>query len=809
MPRGSADNPPIPSKAVPQANSLAKLRRLVELVAAGVTASPELQQGIALSPRHLGYYLLAAQTLDWVATGTESVRRVTDLIVTTRGRRLLATTQDSLAEAVAVANAIEDSAGIRGAVGSYLTEYGIGVDDLAGRIARRAGLSPATAHRRAGCLVAWRSQLEARGWHSDAPGAEPVADAAPESDPPAPESDPPALESDPPGPESGPPAPESGPPAPESGPRPFLSEPSGTEHSSTMKNRVHEPGQSTREKSANAPAGHAPPNDAPPADAPPADAPPSDASPSDASPANPPPNDAQPAPVILQPQPAFKYVTGDHAPIYRAIVQVFFAAKQRYVIELRPADVEREIVAGGFHAPLADTDALNYHLDKLVEWGNLSAAHDTAAVATIEDFHKKSFVYHLTAVGEAAHRAVLHVEATVGRSGSLQSNMLLEIRDSLRALAALGQQGAPDPERTLRSMHALFSAFDTLTGEAAHFIGEVSESFAADRIEEELFVLRKQALVTYISRFVDHLRKLAGEIAAGVRAVEAGGVERLLAAAATSADLPPPLGHEDPRAVWLDTQRHRWAGMKGWFCAVGGLEPTVERLAAVAVEAILGLTRALGRLNSQRTQPVDRQADYLTLARWFSACGTNREAHKLYEAAFGLYGVRHFHIAEEDPDLARPGESWWQTAPVTVPTSLRARGRLSRAGRPAAAPDHGAGRAWIAQRQRREREQLASAQRRFAGKGEMCLSDLAEISSAELDLLLALLDEALASPRRADGSRITRTADGRLTVVLRPPDDPEAWTELSTPRGRLRCRDYRIEVREGAGTRSAPKEVAS
>jgi uncharacterized protein (TIGR02677 family) len=241
--------------------------------------------------------------------------------------------------------------------------------------------------------------------------------------------------------------------------------------------------------------------------------------------------------------------------------------------------------------------------------------------------------------------------------------------------------------------------------------------------------------------------------------------------------------------------------MRGWFCASGGIEPTVERLAKVAVEAILGLTRALGRLNERRTQPVDRQADFLALAQWFGACASDREAHALYEAAFGLYGARHFHIPEEDPDLALPGESWWQTTPVTVPASLRARGTVSRAGRPAAAADHQASRVWIAQRQRREREQLDMAQRRFAGRGELHLSDLVEVSATELDLLLALLDEALGTPRAADGSRSTRTADGRLTVTLRLPDKRAAWVELTTPRGRLRCRDYRIEVSDARAAR--------
>lgn len=745
-PRGN-EPPRLRTESVPQADSLAKLRRLTELVAAGVEGAAELRAQSGLSARHLRYYELAAETLGWLELTADGP------VVTARGRRLLATARGTTPEIVEIAASIDASDVVRRTAGRYLSEPGTGVDELTARIAGSTGLSEATSRRRAVCLKAWRTQLEALGWKTAAIAAPDLSVVSAtersftETSPPMPPSSPP------------PPAdPRRAPPA------------------------VAVPGPSLAATEARHAADDAPAVALAPGA----------------------PTVALP-PVVLQPIAAFKYVTEDHAPIYRAIVQVFFAAKQHYAIELRPSDVVRALATSGLHAPLATTDDLDYHLGKLVEWGNLSRAHDTATVATIEDFYKKSFVYHLTPVGEAAHRAVLEVEATVGRSGSLQANMLVAIRDDLRALAALAADSVIDPERALRLLHGLFTAFDTLTVEAARFIGELSSTFGADRIEEEHFVLRKQALVAYISRFLAELRKLRGEIAACVSAVDTGRLERLLAAAASSADVPPALGDTDPRVQWMAERRQRWVGVRGWFTVEAGVEPTVERLMQVAVAAILGLTRALGRLHDRRSQPADRQADYLTLARWFSVCESEREAHALYEAAFGLYGARHFHLADDDPDLARPSESWWTTPPVMVPVSLRARGTLSRAGRPAPAPDHEASRAWIAQRQRRERQQLAAAERRFADRGELRLSDLVTLTDVELDVLLALLDEALTSPRRADGTRVTRTADGQLTITLTPVR-PSAWVELETPRGRLRCRDHRIEV---ASSRSPAAEVAS
>lgn len=90
--------------------------------------------------------------------------------------------------------------------------------------------------------------------------------------------------------------------------------------------------------------------------------------------------------------------------------------------------------------------------------------------------------------------------------------------------------------------------------------------------------------------------------------------------------------------------------------------------------------------------------------------------------------------------------------------------------------------------------------RRFTGKGPLRFSDIATLETAEFDLLLALLDEALSATRGANGTRKTRTADGRLTITLESPQEADAeLVTLTTPRGRLCCRNYRITVTEESG----------
>jgi hypothetical protein len=82
---------------------------------------------------------------------------------------------------------------------------------------------------------------------------------------------------------------------------------------------------------------------------------------------------------------------------------------------------------------------------------------------------------------------------------------------------------------------------------------------------------------------------------------------------------------------------------------------------------------------------------------------------------------------------------------------------------------------------RRERAQVEAAMTRFAGRGPVLLSSLAELDAAEFEQLLALLDEALAAPRAEDGSRQARTVDGALEVVLVPPAGERSWVSLAPP----------------------------
>ncbi|AKU92734.1 TIGR02677 family protein [Vulgatibacter incomptus] len=487
---------------------------------------------------------------------------------------------------------------------------------------------------------------------------------------------------------------------------------------------------------------------------------------------------------------AFQYVVAEKAPIYRAIVQVFSEARHHYVIELRPAEVLDRIRAAGIFVALGPDETLDYYLDMLVKWGNLASAQDSATVTRLEDFYRKRLLYRLTPAGEAAHRAVAEVEDAIGRSGRLQASMLVKIRDELRELT-----GDREPSELVVGLHDLNAAFESLTEEANRFIGDLDRPTGAKRMDEERFTFYKRALLAYIHRFVGQLRLLGDEIRALIDGIDA---EALIDRALPGAELPPARDDADPRADWRAEWLARWTGIRAWFVGTASSMPTVERLAAVAVEAVLGLTRSLGRLSGASARSMDRAADFRVLAHWFGRCPDDRAAHGLWHAAFGLSTGRHFHLESN----VEGAPSWWDAAPVEVPVRLRERGQVAVAtGRAGAIPDYSAARQWLEQKRRQERAQLDAAIRRLSGEFE--LRDVGRLDPAEFDLFLALLDQALAAPKEGDGSQSARTIDGRVRIRLTPPKDDELVV-LEAPGGRLWCRNHHLEVSavEGAAWRS-------
>jgi hypothetical protein len=139
---------------IPQANDLAKVRAVVAAVAHGAQTLPDVIERTGYSLRHVEYRVHAARILGFVRIEDEGA-----LVATAAAERLLATGERTHDERAAFAQAIEASPELKVLAPELLGRQAPLADDLCERLIAVAGLSPATAMRRALGLLAWRRQV--------------------------------------------------------------------------------------------------------------------------------------------------------------------------------------------------------------------------------------------------------------------------------------------------------------------------------------------------------------------------------------------------------------------------------------------------------------------------------------------------------------------------------------------------------------------------------------------------------------------------------------------------------------------------
>jgi uncharacterized protein (TIGR02677 family) len=210
--------------------------------------------------------------------------------------------------------------------------------------------------------------------------------------------------------------------------------------------------------------------------------------------------------------------------------------------------------------------------------------------------------------------------------------------------------------------------------------------------------------------------------------------------------------------------RQDWEELAYWYDALRGSGP--EQLRAAAGQALGQLITNAKRLLDSSGTGFSRRADFLRLARWFSAADDDG-AHRLYAAAFGAYPARHLMFGPEEPDpRIGPMTSWWDSDPVSVPLSLRERGDRVMRGRSSRVPDPTADRLRLTAEAQREAEQRQAAAAELALTGAL---HRATISPAARNLLLDLVADLLARHREEitddDVGLRLRAVPGSDTVV--------------------------------------------
>ncbi|MEE2757963.1 MAG: ATP-binding protein [Myxococcota bacterium] len=137
---------------IPQADSLSRIRELVQTVHFGASDTARLQKVMSLHPRHVGYHLHAARVLNWIERADDQ------WAVTSLGGELIATAAGSQEERAIFRKSISASEYLVAIAPNLLTDQAPEQDLLSLRIQEVAGIAPATARRRASTLLRWRTQ---------------------------------------------------------------------------------------------------------------------------------------------------------------------------------------------------------------------------------------------------------------------------------------------------------------------------------------------------------------------------------------------------------------------------------------------------------------------------------------------------------------------------------------------------------------------------------------------------------------------------------------------------------------------------
>jgi uncharacterized protein (TIGR02677 family) len=485
-----------------------------------------------------------------------------------------------------------------------------------------------------------------------------------------------------------------------------------------------------------------------------------------------------------------EYTTAPTAEIYVAVMDAALDARDRFRLQLRPADIatvlniDRDIAAA----------ALNYLASK----NALHRTYDASEAETLNEFYKGAFLYQLTPAGVAAQKGVREVLATrMATAGRLSAGLLPRIFDALGAIRTDADER--DDSRLLADFTNLFAIFDELADSAATYLRELDAEIGDLAADSERLSAYKAAVLTYLQRFNRELNLWAPQIVGAIVALE-DDATALLAAAAKVDAAPRPDGTLDDGPI--ERLTGRWDGTVSWFCPRGGRPATADYVSLAMIAAINRVLGAISRLHERRLRRVSREADFTQLAVWFAGRPGNA-AHELWDATTGLWSARHFNDLAGDESVDRR-RSFWDAGQAELPPRVRTAVRRGGPGRTAKRSDFSAVKTQARAQAKEAAEQAAAARERLAARTPARLSDIGRLDPGEFGAFLDVLGAALAEHAR-DGVR-TAVLPG-ATIRIRAAGDAKRTT-VRTQHGAFRGPDDIVEI-DTAALKARRKVAAS
>ncbi|CAG7651662.1 TIGR02677 family protein [Paenibacillus allorhizosphaerae] len=419
---------------------------------------------------------------------------------------------------------------------------------------------------------------------------------------------------------------------------------------------------------------------------------------------------------------------------------------------------------------------LRQDLTVLESLGNITSRQETNDYYTIEEVKAKRFKYQATHYTIQIERFLESLETSQADfgGGSLDKNLFDRIADALESLYSI-RVDTP-PEEVFRRWEDVMEYFRRLDRKSSDYLAHISSFQAEDEMMTEAFLVRRQELITYLRDFVRVLQvKLSpiqhllehkfndewvGEI-----------IDRVIAYQISIFRFGDRLSPEATKK----RLNEEWGLLTLWF---QGEESEASNIMKQTGEIIRKMLWFSARLIESKSTLRSRKQEFLDLAKHFSRMESDIEAHRLASVVIGVPYTRH--LSCDEYDTSGRIESFWDMGNDPIPLGSRRPGARTK-GKTSAIADNAKKKKELLEAFFKEQEALKQDFQRLIQNGKIELDSLPEITRAQRQKLLQLLDRCMLA-----GDRSARTEWGHIFI----------WSP-KTGRTRVRCADGELDMPNG------------
>ncbi|MCM3920126.1 DUF2397 family protein [Frankia sp. AiPs1] len=465
----------------------------------------------------------------------------------------------------------------------------------------------------------------------------------------------------------------------------------------------------------------------------------------------------------------------DYAAILSALLRLSGSAPMSTM-----RDIAEQMRRDGYGEPMP-AEQLRSRLDGLVQMRLvLPFLSPTAAREDLRDGHRRQEAWSLSKKGRIIVRSVRDAINDLDRVLALPPQLIESIQDTLRELLLHLDEG---PMRVALDLTHVRSHLGQLLDAAGDYYDAMRMLNQQDVTDDEVFSESRARIMLVLRQFVQHTQAGLAPLRRSLQDVRATGYAVIAEAAAPGIGAMAPGG----TAAWIDDAVADLESLDAWFSSGGN----IDRIIDSALYAIDALLSAITRRYYASNRTSDLAADFHELARLLHAQESAEDADGVFAAATGLWAAQHPQVTIDDDDVL-PAAITAAAPREAVSVSLRGRASSAAAPRaPRRMENLELSRQAEEQAATAELARLAELSAGLVTPGMVGLAHFAEIDGAHLEVLVALLEEALDS-YDADlgfGEALTLRCRMRLTTGR-----PGQVVTIPTTEGTLTAPDVRVEI---------------